>query len=324
MHKNYELIKEYFASQNCTLLESDYINNRIPLKYECVCGGEGKTNYSNFKNGQRCKNCKSESLRKINTKYDYDYVKNFYTEQGCILLSTDYVSCSNELNYICSCGNKGKCTFTNFKLGRRCINCKVTKRAESRRTPINEVQNYFNKENYTLLSDKYINGKTPLKFRCPNGHEHEMTLDSWKIGCRCRKCYEKNNVGVNHPNWLPDRELKAFKDSLRRRYHSMIHNVLNQTGQRKTTKSFAILGYGYKELTEHLRSFSEFETLIKNVWHIDHIFPICAFLDYNIIDPAVINALENLKPMTGNENSVKSGKYDKEEFERYLKLKRLL
>lgn len=60
---------------------------------------------------------------------------------------------------------------------------------------------------------------------------------------------------------------------------------------------------------------------MKEIWHIDHIFPLKAFVDYGILDPALANCLENLQPMLGKENISKSAKYDKFSFENWLESK---
>jgi hypothetical protein len=44
-----------------------------------------------------------------------------------------------------------------------------------------------------------------------------------------------------------------------------------------------------------------------------------AFLDHNILDLKIINALENLRPMKGPENISKADSYNEEEFKnKYL------
>jgi hypothetical protein len=56
-------------------------------------------------------------------------------------------------------------------------------------------------------------------------------------------------------------------------------------------------------------------------WHLDHIFPITAFIEYGITDVAIINSIDNLRPITGKENVAKKDKYDKAAFESWLKSK---
>lgn len=53
-------------------------------------------------------------------------------------------------------------------------------------------------------------------------------------------------------------------------------------------------------------------------WHIDHVFPIKAFMEHNIHDIKIINCLENLQPLTKTDNLTKSDKYDKSHFLEWL------
>lgn len=44
--------------------------------------------------------------------------------------------------------------------------------------------------------------------------------------------------------------------------------------------------------------------------HVDHIIPISWFVGNNITDPAIINALSNLRPLWAKENLLKGAKLD--------------
>lgn len=50
------------------------------------------------------------------------------------------------------------------------------------------------------------------------------------------------------------------------------------------------------------------------MWHLDHMFPIKAFADYKISDIKLINALDNLQPLSEADNLIKADKYSAEEF----------
>lgn len=58
-------------------------------------------------------------------------------------------------------------------------------------------------------------------------------------------------------------------------------------------------------------------------WMIDHVFPVVAFVDYNILDLECINALDNLQPLTAKDNCRKWHFYDKHAFEKYLQKKNI-
>lgn len=58
------------------------------------------------------------------------------------------------------------------------------------------VRSQFEAIGYHLLED-YVKSKIPVKFRCSNGHEHQMTTGSLRQGTRCAYC-SKKKVDKNH------------------------------------------------------------------------------------------------------------------------------
>lgn len=317
--KTIDQVRDYFTSHSCTLLEDEYKDGRTPMSYRCVCGNESKIRFDNFRSGQRCQRCKAKKSSAINTKYSLQQAKEIFEKENCTLLAEKYETTKVLMNFICSCGGYGKVGLGHFLLGRRCLNCKITRRSATRRQPIEKIRELFALDGYTLLSEEYVNTSTPVQFRCPKGHEHQITVDNWKRGKqRCRLCYQESNVGENHPNWVHDRVEKQKFDSIRSRCCSMLHATLNATNQVKNGKTFTLLGYNAQELYDHLSSFPNWKSLQKYKWHVDHIFPIDAFVKNGIFDIHIINALDNLQPMLGKDNSSKSNRYNRKKFAKYL------
>lgn len=50
------------------------------------------------------------------------------------------------------------------------------------------VKEQFEKEGYELLEETYINSKTKMRYRCPEGHEHSISWGDWNKGRRCPYC----------------------------------------------------------------------------------------------------------------------------------------
>ena len=61
----YENVKKYFEDHGCELLSNEYFKNTGKLSYRCECGNVAKISYSNFRIGQRCKQC---GIRKSSRK----------------------------------------------------------------------------------------------------------------------------------------------------------------------------------------------------------------------------------------------------------------
>lgn len=90
---------------------------------------------------------------------------------------------------------------------------------------------------------------------------------------------------------------------------SMVRRVLNATDQGKVERCTEMLGYTSDELRKHIeRQFSKgmcWEKVGSEI-HIDHIVPVAWFLRQGETDPAVINAITNLRPLWAKDNMAKS------------------
>ena len=69
-----------------------------------------------------------------------EYVKKYFEDNGCTLLSKEYKNYYSKLDYICSCGNTSKTCFYSFKRGHRCNKCAIVKRANKNRLSIEYVK----------------------------------------------------------------------------------------------------------------------------------------------------------------------------------------
>ncbi len=106
--------------------------------------------------------------------------------------------------------------------------------------------------------------------------------------------------------------------NFRKRMDKALRRCLEATNQSKLYKSESILGYTAKDLLEHLQSHSNWKAVQNKSWHLDHIFPVRAFIDYGILDIALICCLDNLQPLLAKQNILKADKYNKKEFEAWL------
>ena len=123
---SYEKVSRDFSDKGCTLLSKEYINGHEILDYVCECGNVSKIRYFDFLKGKRCWNCKIIKLGNRD-RLGYDYIREFFNKEGCILLSPNYINAHQKLDYKCSCGTFSNITFDKFRLGQRCFNCKMEK-----------------------------------------------------------------------------------------------------------------------------------------------------------------------------------------------------
>lgn len=311
-----DYISNFFKENGCELL-SIYSDARSKVDYKCSCGNISKTSWDVFRKGHRCHECMKNRLSE-KFRFTYEYVKKYFEENNCELLEGKYKNKETPLKYKCSCGRISKISFGSFRCGRRCVDCGGRKKLT-----YEYVKNYFEKFDCELLDKKYVNCETPLNYKCSCGTQTKIRFSNFKNGNRCKNCgYEKIRIaqfGKNSCNWNPDRlGLLAYKEIKMKCYTilynlrlSKLYNIVND-----------ILGYSGKELNEYIISHSNWSRVKDGKWHLDHIFPISAFVKNKIYDLKLINCLDNLQPLSRKENLQKSNKYNSIEFQEWL-IKRL-
>lgn len=118
----------------------------------------------------------------------------------------------------------------------------------------------------------------------------------------CRKIAEKMLGAKNH-RWNPDRVEQRARVKMAKASRNMLHRVLHDE---KRDSTFSLLGYGPRELQEHIENLWQPGMSWENYgngesdWNIDHIFPISKFPKE--ASPAEVNALSNLRPLWASQN----------------------
>ena len=126
-------------------------------------------------------------------KLTYDYVKRYIENQGYKLLSKEYINTHNKLEIQCPHNHIFLMSFNNYKKGQRCPICARKNQQRIPKNPSNikhsqeYIINLVESRGYKLL-EPYKNKRTKLKLQCPNGHYHEIRLDSFKNGSGCKQC----------------------------------------------------------------------------------------------------------------------------------------
>lgn len=317
----YKDVKQYFEDHDCELFEKEYINSYTSMRYKCDCGNEDcKITFTRFKNGGRCKKCGIKKCQE-KQKLIFKDVKKYFEDHDCELLETEYINANTPMKYECNCENSSKITFGNFRRGSRCNKCSTLKVTHT----FEYVKQYFEDYDCELLEKEYINSQTKIRYRCSCKNIEMIKFNGFcnkKHKC-CSECLlkrrrEGKRFGKDHWNWIEDREELKERNRFKSKCRSMLRSVLKRIGKPKDNKTFLMLGYNSEQLRKHVYSHPNWEKVRNKEWHLDHIHPIKAFLDYGIRDIKLINCFENLQPLTKEDNLKKGAKYDEKEFEEWL------
>lgn len=247
--------------------------------------------------------------------------RQYFAEQGCELLE-DYKGSVTKMKYRCKCGEIGHTSWNNFTRGKRCGHC--AKCGMSKKRSLEEVQAIFRERGCEFLDDEFKGVHHKHCYRCSCGVEAKISFTAFHFQKQsCRACGLKKMTGSNNPSWRHDREKLKLEQKFRKKCYKALQSSLAAVGKEKVGRTSDMLGYGPKELQEHVTRHRNWPKVKNGSWHLDHIFPIQAFLDHGIIDIKLINCLENLRPITQKANNQKRSRYDPRKFSIWLQEREL-
>lgn len=190
---NFECIKEEFNKEGCTLLSTKYDSRDIPLQFICPNGHNTKMCYKAWKDSDyKCYSCYLEILQKSKS-FTFEQVKEMFEIKKCKLLSTSYTNARQHLEYICPNGHDNSITLDGFNRVDTvvCGYCSKTYKYT-----LDDIKKEFENVGYVILSKEYVDARTPLKFKCDNGHVHKISWTHFAEGQRCAKCICNRGTGA--------------------------------------------------------------------------------------------------------------------------------
>ena len=196
----FEFIKQFFEDNGCELLEIKYINALTKMRYICNCGEESKICFASFQQGKRCKKCGIKKMSEYRT-FTFECVKQFFEDNGCVLLETEYINSQTKMKYICICGRTHRISFVKFKQGQRCKKCAIER--NSGKKNYNYNPNLTDEDRADRRMDKRVpkwrknvyknNGYTCQKCIVKGGILNAHHMDSWG-SCEEKRYNEDNGI----------------------------------------------------------------------------------------------------------------------------------
>ena len=302
-------------------LDTLYKTTKSPLRYICTCGRERSIPWKRMNHGETgCKPC--SSLRGASKrKFTIDQARERFLAKKLSLLATEYKDANTRMPYVCVvCEVRGEMRLGTVNFGHGCKTCAERIKAVAKRVSLAEVRGYFEASGLRLLASVYQNNSTSMKYHCTKcGHLDTTTFKVVRRGGGCSRCAILNMTGPGHPRWITDRGEALLRKKLIEKCHAALKHCLMHIDGPKSCRTAELVGYCPQQLRERLERFPEWPELIQGEWHLDHIFPIIAFIEYGVGDVGVINSLDNLQPLHPKSNLSKAGSYDRAEFEAHLK-----
>lgn len=188
-----KLINRAFIENKLELVSDVYENAYGELLYIDTDGLKRSITWRNFKikygydTGNYNKN-----------KFDIEQIRKIYSDKGCVLVSNEYRSANQKLDYICPNGHSHSMKLSHFKDEHKCPYCVGVSQPD-----IEFIRSDMEKYEYKLLSTEYINNRAELIYECPRGHIRTTNWSNWyNHKKRCSVCFHDDNRGSKHPSWL--------------------------------------------------------------------------------------------------------------------------
>jgi hypothetical protein len=231
---SFDGVKEEIAIRGGTLLSTTYNNDRQKLDIRCgVCELIWTTDYQHLRRGHWCINCSASK------KHTIGECNKWALSHGGECLSTEYISCKQNLVWKCSEGHIWNATFDNVCRGKWCPECNIGK---TQRILKDILQNIFaghkieeNYKGFNWLYNKKTKGKQEIDIWIPHiklaveydGEQHFVPVEYFggkdKFVLTKRRDKLKNKKMKSHKddvNWFIRfgyKESKKFSESYIRR-----------------------------------------------------------------------------------------------------------
>jgi hypothetical protein len=312
-----------FEQHGLLLSESEYRSQKVPMRAHCLkCNYLCKISLQRVLLGEGCRRC-SYQRRGQKRRHSISTVRMLFDQHDLEMLEDNYVGANAQMAYRCRvCGHQGKTRVSSLQSGNGCWKCGRILSASKNRRSLEEAADIFASAQMELREKQYKNNRVKMEYCCQIcGHIGRINLHDVLAGRRCKACSQRNRTGPGHPRWIADRQEREFRRKIIEKCHGALRNALVLAGKKKDGTWKGLLGYTPTELREHIRHHRNWPQINSPSWHLDHVFPIKAFIDHGITDMRIINALDNLQPLSSTENRSKGYTYDTKKFRRYLQRK---
>lgn len=215
---SYEEVYNFILSKGCVLLTEVYKRGSENLLIKCSCGQNFNRSFADFKNKKmyRCTECSGNKL-------SYNYVYDFVSSKGCVLLSKAYKNNSTKLNIQCKCGEEYIVDFNTFKKGQtKCKKCFWSENKHYKKYTYEQVKQYIEvNSECKLLSIEYEDCFSKLDVLCACGKQYKISFAHIKQQekIQCKYC---SNAEVSET-------FKLTEDDVRNRVSGKYNNKYSVT-----------------------------------------------------------------------------------------------
>jgi hypothetical protein len=216
MKTPFSIIYNYFENIGCKLehpTEETYNKFKIKsekMRYICPNGHNDTSLWWNIKR----KGCCCLECFKLRKRISYQDIIKSFVDRGYEVISPlekNYTAAyKQKIGYICPNGHSHSIRYADFLNNHGCPEC-----VGLLKHTFEDIKKSFISSGYILLSDRYINNKHKLQYRCPSGHTHSIRYDDWQKEVRCGICDQSkiSNQEVDVANFIESLGVKIIRNN---------------------------------------------------------------------------------------------------------------
>ena len=175
-----EMAQRVAGERDGLCLSTQYESHRVPLEWQCGQGHRWQATFAAIKQGRWCPTCANLGRRDT-----LEAMQQVAIQRGGRCLSNVYVNCATALLWECGQRHRWEAVPAGVKHGSWCPVCAKDARCNT----LEQVQAIAQQRGGECLSSRYINGITPLAWRCAQGHTWDAAPARIMQGSWCRQCY---------------------------------------------------------------------------------------------------------------------------------------
>ena len=178
-NKNISEMQAIAQQRGGICLSGEYKNNITKLLWKCAEGHEWEAIPTSILQGHWCPNCAS----KIRFRHSIEKMQDVARAFGGECLSINYVDTRTKLRWRCARGHEWEAIPNSVLEGSWCPYC-----AGTALHSIEEMRKLATKRGGMCISDKYVNNRIKLLWRCAEGHEWKTAPTMILQGYWCPRC----------------------------------------------------------------------------------------------------------------------------------------
>jgi hypothetical protein len=196
--KNIKNMQTLAKQRGGKCLSNKYLSNKTKLKWKCIRGHVWEAVPSSILSGTWCPICARGRLNQ-SRKLTISEMQTISKKRGGKCLSKEYINANIKLKWQCGEGHIWEAKPSHIKSGSWCPYC------AGKHLTIDEIRRIAQERGGECISNKYIDSRTKLRWRCSKGHIWESNPHNIITGTWCPECGGSKKLDIEEMKMVAKR-----------------------------------------------------------------------------------------------------------------------